>query len=204
MTTHWTRLDSPLGPVLLTAGPDGTLTSLSLPEQKGGRSVREGWRHDPELFREAEEQLAAYFAGDLKEFRLPMRGEGTAFRERVWQALDSVPYGSTVTYGEIAARIGASRAAVRAVGTAVGANPLLVLRPCHRVIGADGSLTGYAAGLDRKRHLLTLEGVLQSFSGPGPYAHRVVDDRISPYAQRPAPVTPTAPRRATRPRSAGR
>ncbi|MFJ8079887.1 methylated-DNA--[protein]-cysteine S-methyltransferase [Streptomyces sp. NPDC096205] len=160
MTTHWTRLDSPLGPVLLTADPDGTLTSLSLPEQKGGRSVRDGWRHDPELFREAEEQLAAYFAGDLKEFRLPLRGEGTAFRERVWEALDSVPYGATVSYGEIAARIGASRAAVRAVGTAVGANPLLVLRPCHRVIGADGSLTGYAAGLDRKRHLLALEGIL--------------------------------------------
>ncbi|MFF0199887.1 methylated-DNA--[protein]-cysteine S-methyltransferase [Streptomyces sp. NPDC005017] len=160
MTTHWTRLDSPLGPILLTADPDGTLTSLSLPGQKGGRSVREDWAHDPALFREAGEQLAAYFAHDLKEFSLPLRSEGTAFRERVWTALESVPYGSTVSYGEIAARIGASRAAVRAVGTAIGANPLLVLRPCHRVIGADGSLVGYAAGLDRKRLLLGLEDAL--------------------------------------------
>ncbi|MEV6168733.1 methylated-DNA--[protein]-cysteine S-methyltransferase [Streptomyces sp. NPDC051954] len=158
--TYYTTLDSPLGPLLLTADPDSTLTSLSMPGQKGGRTVQDGWRHDPGPFREAEEQLAAYFADDLKEFRLPLRAEGTEFRERVWSALDSVPYGATTTYGEIAARIGASRAAVRAVGGAIGANPLLVLRPCHRVIGADGSLTGYAAGLERKVRLLTLEGVL--------------------------------------------
>ncbi|CAL9594983.1 methylated-DNA--[protein]-cysteine S-methyltransferase [Streptomyces sp. enrichment culture] len=171
MTTpvHWTRLDSPVGPILLTADPDSTLTSLSLPGQKGGRTVQDGWRHDPALFREAERQLAAYFAGDLKEFRLPLRADGTEFRRRVWSALDSVPYGATVTYGEIAARIGASRMAVRAVGTAIGANPLLVLRPCHRVIGADGTLTGYAAGLERKAQLLTLEGVLRR-SGPAPAA----------------------------------
>ncbi|WP_155053649.1 methylated-DNA--[protein]-cysteine S-methyltransferase [Streptomyces blattellae] len=157
---YYTTLDSRLGPLLLTADPGGTLMSLSLPDQKGGRTVQDGWRHDPGPFREAREQLAAYFAGDLKEFRLPLRGEGTEFRERVWSALDSVPYGATTTYGEIAARIGAPRAAVRAVGGAIGANPLLVLRPCHRVIGADGSLTGYAGGLDRKVELLTLEGVL--------------------------------------------
>ncbi|MGW0762009.1 methylated-DNA--[protein]-cysteine S-methyltransferase [Streptomyces sp. NPDC002814] len=158
--TYWTTLDSPLGPLLLTADTDGTLTSLSMPGQKGGRTVQDGWRSDAGPFREAQEQLAAYFAGDLKEFRLPLRAEGTAFRERVWDALDSVPYGATTTYGEIAARIGASRAAVRAVGGAIGANPLLVLRPCHRVIGADGSLTGYAGGLERKVELLGLEGAL--------------------------------------------
>ncbi|MEV1078108.1 methylated-DNA--[protein]-cysteine S-methyltransferase [Streptomyces sp. NPDC050211] len=158
--TYWTTLDSPLGPLLLTADLDGTLTSLSMPGQKGGRTVQDGWRSDPGPFREAERQLAAYFVGDLKEFRLPLRAEGTAFRERVWAALDSVPYGATTTYGEIAARIGASRAAVRAVGGAIGANPLLVLRPCHRVIGADGSLTGYAGGLERKVELLGLEGAL--------------------------------------------
>jgi methylated-DNA-[protein]-cysteine S-methyltransferase len=158
--TYWTTLDSPLGPLLLTADPDGTLTSLSMPGQKGGRTVQDGWQSDPGPFREAQQQLAAYFAGDLKEFRLPLRAEGTEFRERVWVALDSVPYGATTTYGEIAARIGASRAAVRAVGGAIGANPLLLLRPCHRVIGADGTLTGYAGGLERKTRLLTLEGVL--------------------------------------------
>ncbi|MFE4667987.1 methylated-DNA--[protein]-cysteine S-methyltransferase [Streptomyces sp. NPDC056716] len=155
---HYTHLDSPLGRLLLTAGPDGTLTSLSVPGQKGGRTLGEGWTHDPALFRAAEEQLAAYFAGELKEFRLPLRTPGTPFREQVWHALDTVPYGATTTYGEIAARVGASRAAVRAVGGAVGANPLLVVRPCHRVIGADGSLTGYAGGLDRKLRLLELEG----------------------------------------------
>ncbi|MGW3729736.1 methylated-DNA--[protein]-cysteine S-methyltransferase [Streptomyces sp. NPDC000851] len=158
--THWTTVAGPLGELLLTADPSGTLTSLSVPGQKGARTVQDGWLHDPGLFREAEEQLAAYFAGELKEFRLPSRTEGTAFRQRVWAALDSLPYGATTTYGEIAARIGAPRAAVRAVGGAIGANPLLILRPCHRVIGADGALTGYAGGLDRKVQLLTLEGVL--------------------------------------------
>ena len=162
VTVHWTVLDSPIGQLLLTADESGALTSLSVPGQKGGRSVRgaeEGWRHDPGPFRAAEVQLAAYFAGELTEFRLELRSTGTDFRQRVWNALDSVPYGETTTYGQIAARIGAPRAAVRAVGGAIGANPLLVLRPCHRVIGADGSLTGYAGGLDRKRHLLGLEGV---------------------------------------------
>ncbi|MER7776688.1 methylated-DNA--[protein]-cysteine S-methyltransferase [Streptomyces sp. NPDC096191] len=163
--TYWTETHSPVGPLLLTAAPDGTLTSLSVPGQKGGRSVQDGWRHDTGPFRAAEEQLAAYFAGELTDFRLPLRAEGTAFRERVWAALDDVPYGATTTYGEIAARIGASRPAVRAVGGAIGANPLLILRPCHRVIGADGTLTGYAGGLDRKTRLLTLEGALQDGFG---------------------------------------
>lgn len=164
-TTHWTEVDSPVGPLLLTADPDtGALTSLSVPGQKGGRTVQEGWRHDPALLRAAEEQLAAYFAGELKEFQLELRTGGSEFRERVWAALDTVPYGATTTYGEIAARIGASRAAVRAVGGAIGANPLLIVRPCHRVIGADGSMTGYAGGLERKVRLLTLEGRLPGAS----------------------------------------
>ncbi|MFE6176327.1 methylated-DNA--[protein]-cysteine S-methyltransferase [Streptomyces sp. NPDC056464] len=160
---HWTELDSPLGPLLLTADPTtGALTSVSVPGQKGGRTVQDGWRRDPALFGAAEEQLAAYFAGELKDFQLRLSTAGSEFRERVWAALDDVPYGSTTTYGEIAARIGASRPAVRAVGGAIGANPLLIVRPCHRVIGADGSLTGYAGGLERKVRLLTLEGTLQS------------------------------------------
>ncbi len=159
-TIRWTSFESPLGQLLLTADESGALTSLSVPGQKGGRTVRPEWRQDPGPFRAAGEQLAAYFAGELKEFHLEFRTSGTDFRERVWTALDSVPYGATTTYGEIAARIGASRAAVRAVGGAIGANPLLVVRPCHRVIGADGSLTGYAGGLDRKVQLLTLEDAL--------------------------------------------
>ncbi|MCX4562035.1 methylated-DNA--[protein]-cysteine S-methyltransferase [Streptomyces phaeochromogenes] len=155
---HYTQLDSPVGQLLLTADESGSLTSLSVPGQKGGRTVQADWRPAPELFRDAQEQLAAYFAGELKEFQLELKASGTAFRSQVWDALDSVPYGATTTYGEIAARIGASRAAVRAVGGAIGANPLLIVRPCHRVIGADGSLTGYAGGLERKLQLLRLEG----------------------------------------------
>ncbi|CAM5226573.1 methylated-DNA--[protein]-cysteine S-methyltransferase [Streptomyces griseomycini] len=159
-TTYWTSVDSPVGPLLLTATPAGELTSLSVPGQKGGRTAQDG-RRDPGPFRAAEEQLAAYFAGELEEFRLAVRTAGTPFREKVWAALDDVPYGTTVSYGEIAARIGAPRAAVRAVGGAIGANPLLIVRPCHRVIGADGSLTGYAGGLERKVRLLAHEGALR-------------------------------------------
>ncbi|WP_189950948.1 methylated-DNA--[protein]-cysteine S-methyltransferase [Streptomyces alanosinicus] len=163
-TMYWTQLDSPVGKLLLTADAGGALASLSVPGQKGGRSVQsaeaEGWRYDAGPFRAAADQLAAYFAAELKEFQLPLSPHGTEFRQRVWAALDEVPYGATVTYGEIAARIGASRAAVRAVGGAIGANPLLIVRPCHRVIGADGSMTGYAGGVERKARLLTLEGAL--------------------------------------------
>ncbi|MCD9873219.1 methylated-DNA--[protein]-cysteine S-methyltransferase [Streptomyces guryensis] len=167
MTVLWSRFDSPVGPLLLTADPAGALTSVSVPGQKNGPAVQAGWRFEPAAFRAAEGQLAAYFTGELKEFRLEFSTAGSAFRERVWAALDTLPYGATSTYGEIAARIGASRAAVRAVGGAIGANPLLIVRPCHRVIGADGSLTGYAGGLERKVRLLTLEGVLRPSPAPG-------------------------------------
>ncbi|MEV7156532.1 methylated-DNA--[protein]-cysteine S-methyltransferase [Streptomyces misionensis] len=162
MTTAgcFTRLDTPLGRLLLTADPDGALTSL-----RCAGEPPDGLREDPGPFRAAREQLDAYFAGELREFRLPLRAEGTEFRRRVWDAMDEVPYGTTVTYGLLAARIGAPRAAVRAVGGALGANPLLIVRPCHRVIGADGSLTGYAGGLGRKVRLLTLEGALAAPRG---------------------------------------
>ncbi|WP_306321566.1 MULTISPECIES: methylated-DNA--[protein]-cysteine S-methyltransferase [unclassified Streptomyces] len=163
---YCTTLNSPLGELLLTCDSSGALTSLSVPGQKGGRVIGAGgseWVRDPGRFVEAERQLDAYFAGELKEFELELRPEGgTEFRRRVWGALDDVPYGATTTYGEVAARIGASRAAVRAVGGAVGANPLLIVRPCHRVIGADGSLTGYAGGMERKVELLKLEGAVRS------------------------------------------
>ncbi|MER8011267.1 methylated-DNA--[protein]-cysteine S-methyltransferase [Streptomyces sp. NPDC094149] len=166
MTTLWTRADSPVGALLITADATGALTSVSVPGQRNGREVEASWRYEPALFRDAEEQLDAYFAGDLKDFRLPFSTAGSEFRERVWAALDSVPYGATTTYGEIAARIGAPRAAVRAVGGAIGANPLLIVRPCHRVIGANGALTGYAGGLERKVRLLTLEGCLEPAGSP--------------------------------------
>ncbi|MGK5529994.1 methylated-DNA--[protein]-cysteine S-methyltransferase [Streptomyces sp. URMC 129] len=155
-TTH----PSPLGDLLIAGPEPGTLASVTVPGQKGGATIGADWRRDDAAFTAATRQLDAYFAGELKEFAIPLAPRGSEFRIRIWAALDRVAYGSTVTYGQLAALAGLSPRAVRAVGGAVGANPLTVIRPCHRVIGADGSLTGYAGGLPRKRHLLTLEGVL--------------------------------------------
>ncbi|WP_326596027.1 methylated-DNA--[protein]-cysteine S-methyltransferase [Streptomyces sp. NBC_01803] len=155
-TTH----PSPLGELLLAGPEPGTLAWVTLPGQKGGATVGADWRRAAADFTAAAGQLDAYFAGELKEFDIPLAPRGSAFRERIWAALDHIAYGSTVTYGQLAALAGVSPLSVRAVGGAVGANPLTVIRPCHRVIGANGSLTGYAGGLPRKRQLLTLEGVL--------------------------------------------
>ncbi|MFI2779338.1 methylated-DNA--[protein]-cysteine S-methyltransferase [Streptomyces sp. ALB3] len=163
MTLH-TTIDSPLGELLLVGeesatAPGGTaLASLSVPGQKGGATLQDGWTRDADAFTVIVAELRAYFEGSRTGFGIEYApGRGTDFQRRVWRALDAIPYGTTLSYGEIASRIGASRAAVRSVGTAIGANPLLVVRPCHRVIGASGALSGYAGGLDRKRQLLDLE-----------------------------------------------
>lgn len=162
--TVCTTLDSPLGELLLvgeaspTAKGGTALASLSLPDQKGAAVVQDGWRHDPDAFAEIARQLRAYFRGEPTSFDIEYVTRGTDFQRRVWKALETIPYGTTTTYGRLAAEIGAPRAAVRALGSAVGANPVLVIRPCHRVIGADGSLTGYAGGLERKEWLLRHEG----------------------------------------------
>jgi len=161
-----TTVDSPLGPLLLVADEDGALTALLAPNTRGQRSAPDpDWREDPVPFAAAAEQLSAYFDGDLKEFDLPLAPRGSEFRRRVWAALDDIPYGGTVTYGELAAAAGQPPTSVRAVAGAVGANPLLIIRPCHRVIGANGSLTGFAAGLDAKRLLLRLEAADQTLFG---------------------------------------
>ncbi|WP_190122094.1 methylated-DNA--[protein]-cysteine S-methyltransferase [Streptomyces inusitatus] len=165
MTVH-TTIDSPLGEILLVGvvsetAPGGTaLASLSLPGQKGAAAVPEDGRRDPGAFEEVGRQLTAYFGGRATGFDLEFTESGTEFQRGVWRALEEIPYGATTTYGEIAERVGTSRVGVRAVGTAIGRNPLLVVRPCHRVIGADGALRGYAAGLERKERLLGLEGAL--------------------------------------------
>lgn len=117
-----------------------------------------GWIHDSKQLRQAAAQLSAYGAGDLEEFDLPIRPKGTAFQLQVWTELMSIPYGTTTTYGRIAAEIGHPTGS-RAVGAAVGANPVGIVVPCHRVIGANGALTGYAGGLENKVALLRLEGV---------------------------------------------
>lgn len=165
--TMYATVDSPLGELLLVGeeapGAAGgvALASLSLSGQKGAAVVQDGWVHAPEVFAGIAAQLREYFEGRLTRFDIVLAdGLGTDFQRRVWAALDTVPYGETVSYGQIAERVGTPGAGVRAVGTAIGRNPLLVVRPCHRVIGADGALRGYAGGVERKEQLLGLEGAL--------------------------------------------
>lgn len=153
LTVHRT-FDSPLGELVLT-GDGVTLTSVSFD------ASRAQGRPDPAAFTEAEHQLTAYFAGERTTFDLELAVQGTEFQRRVWAAVEAISYGTTTSYGRLTEQIGAPRDRIRAVAAAIGANPLLVIRPCHRVVGADGSLTGYAGGLERKRGLLTLEGTLQ-------------------------------------------
>jgi len=157
MTTLYTEMKSPLGTLLLTA-EDGSLVGVHFPGQKHDRPRQPHWQHanhDPVLA-QARTQLAEYFAGRRARFDLPLAARGTPFQQAVWQALLAVPFGGTSTYGAIAAAIRRPRA-VRAVGAAIGANPIGIVVPCHRIIGRDGSLTGYAGGLDRKAKLLELE-----------------------------------------------
>ncbi|MGW6564563.1 methylated-DNA--[protein]-cysteine S-methyltransferase [Streptomyces sp. NPDC054975] len=163
--TVYAYVEGPLGRMLLVGRQGGgeeagpvELVSLSLPGQKGGAAVEDGWRHVPEAFEQIAGQLGEYFAGRRERFDIPFADGGTEFQRRVWRALEEIPYGATVSYGDIARKVGSVGAGVRAVGTAIGRNPLLVVRPCHRVIGADGSLRGYAAGVERKERLLGLEG----------------------------------------------
>ncbi|SNQ51578.1 Methylated-DNA--protein-cysteine methyltransferase (6-O-methylguanine-DNA methyltransferase) (MGMT) (O-6-methylguanine-DNA-alkyltransferase) [Frankia canadensis] len=162
--TLYTTMPSPLGELLLAGtdsgdGADGVaLTSLSMTRQRGAVAPAAHWQRAREPFAEVVRQLDRYFAGELREFRLTLRSHGSPFQERVWRELEAIPYGTTISYGALAARMGAGRRDARAVGTAVGANPLLLIRPCHRVIGADGALRGFAAGLDRKEFLLRHEG----------------------------------------------
>ncbi|GGV16181.1 methylated-DNA--protein-cysteine methyltransferase [Kitasatospora herbaricolor] len=163
MTTVFTTMDSPLGRLLLSGVRDGdgptALAAVTAPGQKGAQAEpADDWEYDPDALAPAVDQLTAYFAGERTTFDLPLAPVGTDFRQRIWKALDDIPYGTTVTYGQLAAAAGASPRAVRAVGGAVGANPLLIIRPCHRVMGASGALTGFAAGVERKRWLLDLEG----------------------------------------------
>lgn len=141
-------VETPIGPLLLSADR-GRLSGVEFAAGGGDTSTAP-------LFAEAEAQLHAYFAGELECFQLPLAPHGTAFQRSVWDALGEIPYGTTTSYSELAARIGRP-SACRAVGAANGRNPLPVIVPCHRVVGAAGGLTGYGGGLERKRLLLALE-----------------------------------------------
>ncbi len=149
---------SPVGPLTIVA-EDGKITGLYMDAQRHAPGPAAfGLAADPadEPFAAAAAQLQAYFDGELTQFDLPLSPAGTQFQRRVWAGLLAIPYGETVSYGELARRLG-SPAASRAVGLANGKNPIAIVVPCHRVIGTDGSLTGYGGGLDRKRFLLALE-----------------------------------------------
>ncbi len=159
------ELETPLGPMLAGFDGRGRLHSLHY----GGLEPRETTPLATKQVREAyaflARQLAAYFAGKLQTFTVPLAPEGTNFQMRVWEELRHIPYGRTISYHELALRVGEPRAS-RAVGQANGANPIPILIPCHRVIGADGSMTGYGGGMDRKEALLRLEGVIQPVEPP--------------------------------------
>src|SRR5690606_2589885 len=159
MTTCHTVIDSPIGPLTLVTDGEA-LTGLYMETHRHARpaswGTRVGLAEAPGVRRETARQLGEYFAGERTDFDLPLRPQGTPFQQAVWQALRSIGYGETISYAELARRVG-SPSASRAVGLANGRNPISVVVPCHRVIGANGSLTGYGGGLERKRRLLELE-----------------------------------------------
>jgi methylated-DNA-[protein]-cysteine S-methyltransferase len=154
----WTVTESPIGDLRIVAR-DGAITAIEFspfrtPVAQAALGPRED---DNPLLRSAVDQLAAYFRRDLKEFDLPLAPRGSTFQQQVWAQLLLIGYGETASYGEIAHRLGKTNAASRAVGLANGRNPIPIVIPCHRVIGANGTLTGYAGGLERKQQLLEVE-----------------------------------------------
>ncbi len=159
MTTICRTIDTPVGPVTI-AGDGQVITHVRMQDQAHPPAGLEGWVEDDAAFEGAVRQLREYFAGERTSFELELAPEGTDFQKRVWKALEDIPYGETRSYGQLAAAIG-SPGAARAVGLANGRNPIGIVVPCHRVIGADGSLTGYGGGLDRKQVLLELERSLR-------------------------------------------
>lgn len=162
--TVYTEIESPVGPLLLVGvkNRDGSLrlASLSMAGQRTAPEIGASWNADTAAFAEVVRQLREYFAGTRTEFELDYAVAGSDFQRRIWDALDTIPHGTTSTYGALAAHLGLPRDRVQALGAAIGANPLLIVRPCHRVVGADGSMRGYAGGVERKQWLLAAEGAI--------------------------------------------
>ncbi|MBI3209877.1 MAG: methylated-DNA--[protein]-cysteine S-methyltransferase [Candidatus Solibacter usitatus] len=152
---YYTFAPSPVGDLLL-AGTHGELRLISFPKGHKKIDPHPEWVRDAAPFLEVQRQLNSYFAGTLRDFDLPLAPRGSPFQMQVWKELRRIPYGATISYGELARRIG-NPAASRAVGLANGSNPIPVIIPCHRVIGSNGKLTGFGGGLDVKRALLDLE-----------------------------------------------
>jgi methylated-DNA-[protein]-cysteine S-methyltransferase len=163
-TYYYSETDSPVGPLLLR-GTGEALTGMYMQKQRYRPPLPENYIRDDKLFRSAREQLSAYFAGELQTFKLTLAPEGTPFQKIVWKALLEIPFGTMESYGLLAKRIGHDGAA-RAVGLANGHNPIGIIIPCHRVIGADGSLTGYGGGIERKQWLLQHERKYSKHSAP--------------------------------------
>ena len=151
----YTSLESPIGELLLV-GESRALHGLHMQEGRKPKELAPEGEHEPVALADARSQLTEYFAGERTRFDLELVMQGTPFQRRVWRALQDIPYGETISYGELARRTGQPSAA-RAVGMANGRNPISVIVPCHRVIGASGTLTGYGGGTERKRRLLDLE-----------------------------------------------
>lgn len=152
---HYTLHASPVGTLRLT-GRDGALCGVEFPHGKYTRPLGPDWHEDAAPFAEVCGQLDAYFAGECQAFDVPLAPQGTPFQLRVWEQLRLIPFGQTISYGELARRVGDPNAS-RAVGAANGQNPISIIVPCHRVIGADGSLTGFGGGVETKRALLEHE-----------------------------------------------
>jgi methylated-DNA-[protein]-cysteine S-methyltransferase len=160
--------ESPMGRMLIVATDDG-LNGLYFVDQKYYREVEADWTQAPNhpVVRQTAREMQEYFAGKRKEFEVGLAPEGTTFQSQVWKAISSVKYGTNITYSELARRAGHPDA-IRAAGTATGRNPITIIVPCHRIVGSDGSLTGYAGGLDRKRALQELESGTRSLFAPKP------------------------------------
>ncbi|MEO6801198.1 MAG: methylated-DNA--[protein]-cysteine S-methyltransferase [Rhodanobacter sp.] len=154
-TIHYDDMDSPVGTLRLVADQHG-LREIRFEHERHPKQAHPGWIRATAPLRFARSQLDEYFAGERQQFELPLQPAGTPFQLEVWEELRRIPYGATISYGELARRIGKPQA-MRAVGAANGRNPLPIVVPCHRVIGADGSLTGFGGGLPTKRRLLSLE-----------------------------------------------
>lgn len=155
MPLSYTYIESPIGPLLLASDSDGLQQILFSTHDRPSRPDP-AWREDASKLCEVVRQLKAYFAGELEKFDLVLSPKGTSFQQKVWSELQRIPYGETISYGELAHRIGNANAS-RAVGLANGSNPIPIVIPCHRVIGSNGKLTGYGGGLPIKEKLLALE-----------------------------------------------
>ena len=164
--TVYTYAASPIGDLLIVG--DGTrVEGLYFPEHRRGPNVTAGWKRDDTAFAEVRQQLAAYFASRLRHFEADLAPSGTVFQQQVWSALRAIPFGATMTYGDLARSIGRP-AAARAVGAAVARNPISIIVPCHRVVGSSGAMTGFAGGVPRKQRLLSLEQEALAHSAGAP------------------------------------